>query len=467
MKERGYILVVDDEEDILATLKDILEEEGYKVDTEVNPKDALEKIRNNDYDLVISDIKMPKMTGEQLLEEVRKFNSIVSFIILTAYGTIESAVKCVKNGAVEYLSKPLNFNDPEVWEKIENAIKITKSLKQSEFYKKILSSLYSKEKEIKIVTNNPAMKDIIEYCDKVANFDFTILIYGESGVGKELIARYIHKKSKRANKIFLPINCATIPKDIMEAEFFGAKKGVYTGAESERIGILEQADGGTLFLDEISELPLDIQAKFLRFLQEKEVRKLGDVHTKKVDVRVICATNKDLKKLVSEGKFREDLYFRLEGLKITVPPLRERKEDIPLLVYNFIEDFNTKYNTEIKSVSVDALEILLNYPWEGNIRQLQNTINEACIFAVMDGGVILPKHLPSYITGIKKEPQLVLDYNEAKRLNDEQFTKQYLSILLTITKGNISQAAKLANIERQSLQKILKRYNIDNADFKS
>lgn len=466
MKERGYILVVDDEEDILATLKDILEDEGYRVDTEVDPKEALEKIRSNDYDLVISDIKMPKMTGEQLLEETRKFNRVVSFIILTAYGTIESAVKCIKNGAVEYLSKPLNFNDENIWNRIDEAIKISKSLKQSEFYRKILSSTYMREKDIKIITNNQVMKEIIHYCEKIANFDFTVLIYGESGVGKELIARYIHQKSNRAARTFLPINCANIPKDIMEAEFFGAKKGVYTGAESDRIGILEQADGGTLFLDEISELPLDVQARFLRFLQEKEVRKIGDTYTKKVNLRVICATNKDLKKLVDEGKFRDDLYFRLEGFKIEVPPLRERKEDIPLLVYYFIDQFNKTYSVEIRGVSVDAMEMLVGYSWEGNIRQLENTIKSSCVKALAEGDMITPKHLPQNISNLS-EQKFSLDYNTAKKINDEQFTKQYLSILLTITKGNISQAAKLANIERQSLQKILKRYNIDPSDFRN
>lgn len=466
MEEKGYLLVVDDEEDILATLKDILEDEGYRVDTELNPLRALEKIKENNYDLVISDIKMPKMTGEDLLEEVRKFNKVVSFIILTAYGTIDSAVRCVKNGAVEYLSKPLNFNDKTVWEKIEKAVDATKSLKQSALYKNLLASLYKKDSELKIVTNNENMKYIIEYCQKIANFDFTVLIYGESGVGKELIAKYIHKKSNRSNKVFLPINCATIPKEIMEAEFFGAKKGVYTGAESDRVGILEQADGGTLFLDEISELPVDVQAKFLRFLQEKEVRKIGDINSKKVDVRVICATNKNLRKLVEEGKFREDLYFRLEGLKITVPPLRERREDIPLLAYNFIEEFNQKYSVDIRGISLSALEILVNYKWEGNIRQLQNVINEACILALADEDTILPKHLPSYITGTDNSDSMVFDYNIAKKINDELFTKKYLKNLLTVTKGNISQAAKLANIERQSLQKILKKYGIDASEFR-
>lgn len=282
METKGYILVVDDEEDILVTLKDILEEEGYTVDIESNPKDALEKIKQNEYDLVISDLKMPSMSGEELLEEVRKFNSVVGFIMLTAYGTIESAVKCVKNGAFEYLSKPLNFNDQKVWDTIQKAIEKVKSLKQAQYYRNIIKSIYKKDKPVNIITNSEHMELILDYCQKIANFDFTVLIYGESGVGKELIAKYIHAVSNRANKIFLPINCATIPKDIMEAEFFGAKKGVYTGADTDRIGILEQADGGTVFLDEISELPLEIQAKFLRFLQEKEVRKLGDISAKRL-----------------------------------------------------------------------------------------------------------------------------------------------------------------------------------------
>lgn len=466
METKGYILVVDDEEDILVTLKDILEEEGYTVDIESNPKDALEKIKQNEYDLVISDLKMPSMSGEELLEEVRKFNSIVGFIMLTAYGTIESAVKCVKNGAFEYLSKPLNFNDQKVWDTIQKAIEKVKSLKQAQYYRNIIKSIYKKDKSVNIITNSEHMELILDYCQKIANFDFTVLIYGESGVGKELIAKYIHAVSNRANKIFLPINCATIPKDIMEAEFFGAKKGVYTGADTDRIGILEQADGGTVFLDEISELPLEIQAKFLRFLQEKEVRKLGDISAKKVNVRVICATNKDLLSLVKEGKFREDLYFRLEGIKITVPPLRERKEDIPLLVYNFIDEFNKNYGTDIKDVSLQALEILMNYRWEGNIRQLQNTINEACILALSDGDTILPKHLPPYITKSENSEHIILDYNKAKKINDEIFTKKYLRNLLAITKGNISQAAKLANIERQSLQKILKKYGVDASEFR-
>lgn len=466
MESKGHILVVDDEEDILVTLREILQDEGYDVDIDVDPLSAIEKVKRNDYDLVISDLKMPSISGEELLKRIREIDSHVQFILLTAYGTIESAVNCMKNGAFDYLLKPLDFNDEKVWKLIDNAIKTTKSLRETKIYRNVLKDLEEEGTETKIVYISQEMEYLLDYCKKIADFDFTILIYGESGVGKELFARFIHQVSNRRDRIFLPINCATIQKDIMEAEFFGTKKGVYTGAESERVGILEQADGGTLFLDEISELPIDLQAKFLRFLQEKEVRKLGDVHSKKVDVRVICATNKDLSILVRQNKFREDLYYRLEGIKVNIPPLRERKEDIPVLVYNFIDEFNRKYGTEIQGIFIPALEKLINYKWEGNVRQLQNVVVEACVKLLTSKDKLIDiKHLPEEIVGESIE-KVVFDYNLAKKKNDEDFTKRYLTVLLSVTKGNISQAAKLANIERQSLQKILKKYGVEASEFK-
>jgi Response regulator containing CheY-like receiver, AAA-type ATPase, and DNA-binding domains len=466
MMERGYILVVDDEEDLLVSFKEILEEEGYKVDIESDPVKAVEKVKNNDYDLIISDLKMPGLAGNEFLKEIRKYNDFVSFIILTAYGTVDTAVECMKNGAYDYISKPVDFNDEKIWKLIENAVKKTKAIKESQYHKSQLNIIKSRDKFKNIITINPLMQEIIDYSIKIANFDFTILIYGESGVGKELFAKAIHEASQRRNNVFLPVNCATISKDVMESEFFGAKKGVYTGAESDRPGILELADGGTIFLDEISELPLDLQAKFLRFLQDKEVRRIGDVSAKKVNVRVIAATNKDLKELVNQGKFREDLYYRLEGIKIEIPPLRERKEDIPVLAYYFLEEFNKKYNTDVKGFSKDALEALINYSWPGNVRQLQNVVNEACIIAFAKGQFIELNHLPKEITGIEDKHAMIFDYNLAKKMNDTNFTTKYLRNLLSFTKGNISQAAKLANIERQSLQKLLKKYNVDPQEFR-
>jgi two-component system response regulator AtoC len=466
MMERGYILVVDDEEDLLITFKEILEEEGYRVDIESDPVKAVEMVKNNDYDLIISDLKMPNLGGNEFLKEIRKYNNFVSFIILTAYGTVDTAVECMKDGAYDYISKPVDFNDEKIWKLIEDAVKKTKAIKESQYHKSQLNIIKSRDKFKNIITINPLMQEIIDYSIKIANFDFTVLIYGESGVGKELFARAIHEASQRRNNVFLPVNCATISKDVMESEFFGAKKGVYTGAENDRPGILELADGGTIFLDEISELPLDLQAKFLRFLQDKEVRRIGDVSAKKVDVRVIAATNKDLKELVNQGKFREDLYYRLEGIKIEIPPLRERKEDIPVLAYYFLEEFNKKYNTDVKSFSKDALEALINYSWPGNVRQLQNVVNEVCIIAFAKGQFIELNHLPKEITGIEDKHAMIFDYNLAKKMNDTNFTTKYLRNLLSFTKGNISQAAKLANIERQSLQKLLKKYNVNPREFR-
>ena len=464
--ERGYILVVDDEEDLLVSFKEILEEEGYKVDIESDPVKAVEMVKNNDYDLIISDLKMPNLAGNELLKEIRMYNNFVSFIILTAYGTVDTAVECMKNGAYDYISKPVDFNDERIWKLIENAVKKTIAIKESQYHKSQLNIIKSRDKFKNIITINPLMQEIIDYSIKIANFDFTVLLYGESGVGKELFARAIHEASQRRNNVFLPVNCATISKNVMESEFFGAKKGVYTGAEKDRPGILELADGGTIFLDEISELPLDLQAKFLRFLQDKEVRRIGDVSAKKVDVRVIAATNKDLKELVNQGKFREDLYYRLEGIKIEIPSLRERKEDIPVLAYYFLEEFNKKYNTDVKGFSKDALEALINYSWPGNVRQLQNVVNEACIIAFAKGQFIELNHLPKEITGIEDKHAMIFDYNLAKKMNDTNFTTKYLRNLLSFTKGNISQAAKLANIERQSLQKLLKKYNVDPREFR-
>ncbi|MGC8868285.1 MAG: sigma-54-dependent transcriptional regulator [Sulfurihydrogenibium sp.] len=467
MKSKGYILVVDDEEDILVSFKEILEDEGYKVDISPNPKEAVELVKQNDYDLIISDLKMPQMSGDQFLKEVRKYNQTSSFIVLTAYGTVETAVDCMKHGAFDYLSKPIDFNQKSVWDTIDQAIEVARMKKNAIYYKNYLNAIKSSSVLDCIITVNPIMQEIKEYIKKIAGFDFTVLIYGESGVGKELIAKAIHQLSNRKNRIFLPINCATISKDVMESEFFGAKKGVYTGAESDRPGILEMADGGTVFLDEISELPLDLQAKFLRFLQDKEVRRIGDTVSKKVDVRVIVATNKDLKQLVKEGKFREDLYFRLEGLKIEIPPLRERRKDISLLAYHFLEDFNKNYSTDIKGFTEEALQLLINYNWEGNVRQLQNVVREACILALAKKEYIDVTCIPSYISGQDNSKAMIFDYNLAKKLNDIDFTTRYLKNLLSFTKGNISKAARLANIERQSLQKLLKKYGVNPEEFRS
>ncbi len=462
MEKKGNILVIDDEIDILITLQDLLEEEGYRVEIESDPEKAVKKAQESCYDLIISDLKMPKMTGEEVLKEIRKRNKISSFLIMTAYGTIDTAVSCIKEGAYHYITKPIDFNDPTIWQIINEGVEKAKILKENEELKAMLGTSQKESKVDFIITKNPKMKSLLEYVEKIAPFDFTVMILGESGVGKELFAKAIHQLSPRKDKPFLALNCATISPEIMESEFFGSKKGLYTGAVEDRKGIIEMADKGTVFLDEISELPLDLQAKFLRFLQEKEIRKIGELTPKKVDVRVIVASNKDLKKLVEEGKFRQDLYYRLEGLKLEIPPLRERKDDIPVLVNYFISKFNEKYNTDIKGISQDALLCLINYDWPGNVRQLENVVYQSCIHA---SDYIEKENIPPLESSMT-EQDFQFEYNKAKEMHNKKFAESYFRVLLSITNGNITQAAKLAKVERQSLQKLLKKYNINPEDFR-
>ena len=462
MEYKGKILIVDDEKDILAVFKDILEDEGYFVDIASEPQEGLKKLETEVFDLVLSDMRMPGMTGEEFLENLRKFNKFTSFVIMTAYGTINNAVECMKKGAFHYLTKPIDFNDPKVWKIIEEAIQKSKLMQENIKLKEELQNIKEKTEIDYIITQNPKMLDLLKNIKKIAPFDFTVLITGESGTGKELFAKAIHELSPRKEKKFITINCANISPDIMEAEFFGYRKGSFTGADVDREGIFELADGGTVFLDEIGEIPVNIQAKLLRFLQEKEVRRIGDTTSKKVDVKVIAATNKNLEKMVKEGKFREDLYFRLETFKIEIPPLRERKDDILLLVSYFINQFNRKFGKNIKGITPQALEILVNYDWPGNVRQLNNIINQMCVFAE---DYIDVQHIPNEIKE-NIEKTFFLDYNKAKEKHQRQFMNTYLRILLTLAEGNVSKAARYANIERQSLQKLLKKYNVDPSQFR-
>ena len=458
--EKGKILLVDDEEDILTSFQIILEDEGYTVDTASSAVEGLEKAKQELYDLIISDMRMPEMTGEEFLKKLRTFNKITSFIVMTAYGTIQNAVECMKEGAFHYLTKPIDFNDPAVWKLIQEAVEKAQILKENQRLKEELEVV--KAEVDFIITRNPLMQNIIEFIKKIALFDNTVLVYGESGVGKELIAKAIHKLSPRKDKPFIPVNCANISPDLMEAEFFGYKKGAFTGADKDSAGLIEKANGGTLFLDEIGEIPYDMQAKFLRFLETKEIRRIGEEKPRKIDVRIVAATNRNLEEMVKRGEFREDLYFRIGGFKIEIPPLRERKDDIPLLVEYFIQKFNEKYNRDVKGITPQALKVLVEYDWPGNVRQLENMIYKACMLTE-PGQPIDVKNIDPEIKGDSEFP---LSYSEAKKQYMEKFMKKYLSVLLSMTNGNISKAARMANIERQSLQKLLKKYNVDPAKYR-
>ena len=463
MENRGKILLVDDNEELLELLGGSLQDEGFEVKLAKNGAEALKILEEEDFDLILTDVVMHNVSGKELLEKVKEKKGYISVILMTAYANIDDAVACMKNGAFHYLPKPVRLDEPKVMKLIEEAIEKTRLKKENILLKEKLKQL-EENKVSQIITVNKSMKNLLERLKKVALFDYPVLITGESGTGKELFAKAIHQLSPRKDKPFIAINCASISPEIMEAEFFGYKKGAFTGADKDKKGVIEEANGGTLFLDEIGELPLNIQSKFLRFLQEKKIRRIGEALEKPVDVRIISATNKDLEKLVKEGKFREDLYFRISNIKIHIPPLRERKDDIPALVYHFIEKFN-KENADtkiIKGITPEALEMLINYDWKGNVRELEASIKSACIFAdeyinVED----LPEHI---ITNSKKE--FTFAYNEAKKANEKKFMEKYLRMLLTITNGNITHAAKLAEIERQSLQKLLKKFEVNPEEFR-
>ncbi|HIE58385.1 MAG TPA: sigma-54-dependent Fis family transcriptional regulator [Persephonella sp.] len=463
MENRGKILLVDDNEELLELLGGSLQDEGFEVKLAKNGAEALKILEEEDFDLILTDVVMHNVSGKELLEKVQKTKDYISVILMTAYANIDDAVACMKDGAFHYLPKPVRLDEPKVMKLIEEAIEKTRLKKENKLLKERLKQL-EESKILSIITVNHSMKNLLKNLKKVALFDYPVVITGESGTGKELFARAIHELSPRKDKPFIAINCASISPDIMEAEFFGYKKGAFTGADKDKKGVIEEADGGTLFLDEIGEMPLDIQSKFLRFLQEKKIRRIGEAVEKPIDVRIISATNRNLEDLVKEGKFRQDLYFRISSVKIHIPPLRERRDDIPVLIYHFIEKFN-KENSKtkiIKGITPEALEILINYDWPGNVREIEGAINNACIFA---NEYINVKDLPNYIISNSKD-EFSFAYNKAKKANEKEFMEKYLRMLLTITKGNITQAAKLAEIERQSLQKLLKKFKVNPEEFR-
>ncbi|NOX19919.1 MAG: sigma-54-dependent Fis family transcriptional regulator [Nitrospirae bacterium] len=393
------ILIVDDEPLQRGILKTILQEEGYEVFEAGSVDEALELYRKYQPDIVLSDLKMPEKSGIDLLDSLRQgFEYPPTVILMTAYGTISSAVEAIKKGAFDYLTKPL--------EKETLLIKIRQAMERAGLLKENLNlqkALYKEFNIEGIIGQSDAMKRVLETVKKVAPTSATVLILGESGTGKELIARAIHFNSQRKKGPFTALNCASIPENLLESELFGYEPGAFTGATSRKRGLIESTSGGTLFLDEIGDMPLPLQAKLLRVLQDGEIRRLGGKETFRVDVRIIAATNRSLEDMIKDGSFREDLYYRLRVVTIRIPPLRERREDIPLLVEHFITRYNQEFGKRIKGISKEALQALRNYHWPGNIRQLQSVIERAVILSegdLIEYDDIKDDILPSVTRGI-------------------------------------------------------------------
>jgi two-component system response regulator AtoC len=449
------ILIVDDEKLICDMLRTELEKNNYEVTVVNNSKDAIKVIEHNDFDIVLLDLMLPKITGLDLLSLIKEKSPNTVVIIITAYGSAESAVKAMKLGAFDYITKP--FSMEEMLVVIKKAEEYAKKLQEIDYYKKERGREFNLDA---IIGSSKAIKDIKETIMRIAEADVkVVLIEGESGVGKELIAKAIHGLSKRASSPFIAINCASVPETLLESELFGYEKGAFTDAKTTKQGLIDLADGGTLFLDEIGDMPTSIQAKLLRFLEERKVRRVGGLTDIPVDVQVIAATNKVLKKLVQEGKFREDLYYRIKVVPIYVPPLRERKEDIIDLANHFIKHFNREFKKHVKGFSPIALKMIMQYDWPGNIRELRNVIERAMIFEEED--MIMVERLPAEIIASsgKTYSSSPLEIKiPPEGIDIEEVEKELIRQALLMTKGNQSKAARLLNIGVDAMRYRMKKF---------
>jgi len=444
------ILLVDDDESIRSAVVDLLQDKGFRVEATGYPEQAIRFMDKEKFNLALIDFKMPQMNGIELMKIVKQKDPTIDVVMITGYATIEMAVDAMRLGAYDYIPKPFNADKLlAIIDKVTEKKKILNSAVEEDLHMEF------EGKPITIIGKSPAMQKLFQMIRKVAPTDSTVLILGESGTGKELIAKAIHANSLRRNKPFYAMDCGSLVESLFESELFGHVKGSFTGAVATKHGAFELADGGTFFLDEIANISINLQAKILRAIQEKEIRRVGGNKTIPVDVRVIAATNIDLRRAVEEGKFREDLYYRLSVIPLHLPPLRERKEDIPLLIRHFIDknQLKRKYNP-IKSISDEAMNALLEYKWPGNIRELENVIERAVIIEESD--TITLSSLPSQIrTG------QMADQSEQERLPSlAEVEKQHIIRVLDHTNGNITQSAKILKIDRKTLYDKIRKYNI-------
>ena len=440
------IAIIDDEEGMLHFLQKLFEMKNYSVVTFQKGNDAIKYLENNYVDTIILDVKLPDIDGDEVLKILRKKNIDTPVIVITAYGDIDSAVEFMKNGAYDYVTKP--FPKEKILEVVKNSCEKYQLIRENRSLKKIIKYNFSPSQ---IIYKSDTINEIIKLAENVANTDTTVLITGESGTGKELIARLIHFSSNRKNKIFFPINCASLTDTLFESQLFGYVKGAFTGAVSSNKGILKEIDGGTLFLDEIAEIPQSMQAKFLRLIQYNEFIPLGSNKIENVDLRYIVATNKNLEEEVKNGKFRKDLFYRVNVITINIPPLRERKEDIEPLIEHFIKVFNKKFNKNIKGIEDNILKILKKYSWPGNVRELENLIERAVILSKDE--YLNENHFP-------RDIQFAIDKNDETIMPLDNVVKNYIKRIYFLTGKNKYQTAQLLKISRKTLDRKLKEIGI-------
>lgn len=454
--EKQRILVVDDEENLRHMLQLMLQKHGYLVDQAAHGATALQMALQGRYDFILCDIQMPVMDGAAFLKEAVAAGTSSTIIMMSAYGTVDTAIECMKLGAYDYISKP--FKSDEIALVLKKAEERERLKRENRRLKEEIGREYS---FASIISKNPRMQEIFSLVRKVCDFKTTVLILGESGTGKELVARAIHYNSRRRNAPFVAVNCGAIPENLLESELFGHVKGAFTDASTDKVGLFEQADGGSLLLDEIGEMPLSLQVKLLRVLQEEEIRRVGASASKKVDVRVISATSKDLEQEVAGGRFREDLYFRLNVFSIMLPPLRERMEDIPLLAAHFLEKYDEKYGKRVVRCAPDVMKALMNYRWPGNIRELENCIERGMVLC--EGETLELECLPEKLRGpasVVRRPVVPSDSLSLK-LAGELLEKDFIRRALEKTGGNRTHAARLLEISHRALLYKLKEYGME------
>ncbi len=451
--EKEHILVVDDEEGLLHLVKMRLTAMGFAVTGCTTGREALAAAKKDRFDLAITDLRLGSEDGLDVTEELLRIHPGLPVIILTAHGSIPNAVEAMQRGAFGYLTKP--FDDQELKSKIEEGLSPQRMRGEIQRLKSLVNELYGMEN---IVARSPAMQRLLQQVVQVADSDASILLFGETGTGKEVFARVIHSNSRRSKGPFVALNCAAIPETLFESELFGHVRGAFTSAHGAKRGLFQSANGGTLFLDEIGELPLSMQVKLLRAVQEREIREVGSEISTKIDVRIITATNKDLGEAVKNGSFRNDLYYRISVVPLFLPPLRDRRDDIPLLAQHFLIASAKRANKDLRGFTPAALNRLVTHPWPGNVRELENVIEKASVMTRQD--MITPDLLPSMGTS----PDAPLKpLTEAK----EEFEKTYLKNVLQLTGGNISRAAQFAGRYRADFYKMLKKYGLHPSTTKA
>ncbi len=449
------VLVVDDEENIRLVIRSYLRRDGYEVEAAASGEEALALVETFGPDFILTDVRMPKMGGLDLLATLKAKGVDTCVIVMSAYGNVDAALEAMKAGAYDYIQKP--FKAEEVLLTIKKAEE-RESLRREN--RALKQEIRTKSQFEEILSKSPSMQAIFKTIAKVADFKTTALITGESGVGKELVARALHARSTRRSGPFVAVNCGAIPENLLESELFGHRRGAFTDATSDKSGLFEQATGGTLLLDEIGELPLSLQVKLLRVLQEEHIRRLGDTKDIKVDVRIVAATHRDLSAETKAGRFREDLFYRINVLHVHIPPLRERREDVPLLVDHFVARNNARFGTNIRGLDPEARRLMLEYAWPGNVRELENTVERAMVLAESD--LIGPDDLPDRVREARDPIQMHLMSQELSIKKTSRIIEEILiRRALQKTKGNRTRAAEILEISHRALLYKIKDYGVD------